>query len=72
MGKSVTLFLLCQEYRASCPDGYQYIWFCERYRAFRGTLDVVMRRDHRVGKKLFVDYVGQTVGVIDWASGGLH
>lgn len=29
--KGVTLFLLWQEYRASCPDGYPYSWFCEHY-----------------------------------------
>ncbi len=69
--KGVTLFLLWQEYRASCPDGYQYSWFCERYRAWQGKLDVVMRQDHRAGEKLFVDYAGQTVGVIDRATGEL-
>ena len=70
--KGVTLFLLWQEYRASCPDGYQYSWFCERYRAWRGKLDVVMRQDHRAGEKLFVDYAGQTVGVIDRETGELR
>ena len=29
--------------------------FCERYRAFRQRLDVVMRQSHRAGEKLFVD-----------------
>ena len=70
--KGVTLFLLWQEYRAACPDGYQYSWFCERYAAWRGKLDVVMRQDHRAGEKLFVDYAGQTVGVIDRATGELR
>ena len=70
--KGVTLFLLWQEYRAACPDGYQYSWFCERYGVWRGKLDVVMRQDHRAGEKLFVDYAGQTVGVIDRATGELR
>ena len=70
--KGVTLFLLWQEYRAACPDGYQYSWFCERYRAWQGQLDVVMRQDHRAGEKLFVDYAGQTVGVIDRSTGELR
>ena len=46
--KGVTLFLLWQEYREAHPDGYQYSWFCEQYRAWRGKLDVVMRQDHHV------------------------
>ena len=67
--KSVTLFLLWQEYLESHPDGFQYNWFCENYRAWRGKLDVVMRQDHRAGEKLFIDYAGQTVPVIDRATG---
>ena len=70
--KGVTLFLLWQEYRAAHPDGYQYSWFCERYRAWRGKLDVVMRQDHRAGEKLFVDYAGQTVGVTERATGEIR
>ena len=54
--KGVTLFLLWQEYRTASPNGYQYSWFCERYRAWQGKLDVVMRQDHGAGEKLFVDY----------------
>ena len=39
----VTLALLWQEYRLSQPQGFQYSWFCEHYRAWQGKLDVVMR-----------------------------
>ncbi len=67
--KGVTLFLLWQEYRERHPQGYQYSWFCERYRAWQGRLDVVMRQDHRAGEKLFVDYAGQTVPVVDRSTG---
>ncbi len=59
--KGVTLFLLWQEYRETHPQGYQYSWFCEHYRAWQGKLDMVMRQDHRAGEKLFVDYAGHTV-----------
>ena len=71
-GKNVTLFLLWQEYREANPDGYQYSWFCEHYRAWRGKLDMVMRQDHRAGEKLFVDYAGQTVPIIDRTTGEIH
>jgi transposase len=70
--KGVTLFLLWQEYRECHPHGYQYSRFCERYRAWQGQLDVVMRQDHRAGEKLFVDYAGQTVAVVDRATGELR
>ncbi|MDD2485610.1 MAG: hypothetical protein PHX89_09275 [bacterium] len=28
-------------------------------------LAVVMRREHRAGEKLFTDYAGQTMGIVD-------
>ncbi len=67
--KGVTLTLLWDEYKAATPEGYQYSWFCEHYRAWLGKVDVVMRQDHRAGEKLFVDYAGQTVEIIDRDTG---
>jgi transposase len=70
--KGVTLFLLWQEYRETHPEGYQYSWFCDHYRAWQGKLDVVMRQDHRAGEKLFVDYAGQTMPVVDRDTGEIR
>ena len=70
--KGVTLFLLWQEYRETHPEGYQYSWFCDHYRVWQGKLDVVMRQDHRAGEKLFVDYAGQTMPVVDRDTGEVH
>jgi hypothetical protein len=42
--KGVTLFLLWQEYKAATPDGLQYSWFCQSYRAWASKLDLVMRQ----------------------------
>lgn len=70
--KGVTLFLLWQEYKAIHPDGVQYSWFCDAYRKWAAHLDVVMRQSHRAGEKLFVDYAGQTMPVVDAATGEVH
>jgi transposase len=70
--KGVTLTLLWHEYRAVHPDGFGYSWFCERYVAWAGQLDVVMRQEHRAGEKLFVDYAGQTVEVVDRRTGEIR
>ena len=40
--------------------------------AWQRQLDVVMRQTHRAGDKLFVDYAGQTVPVIDRATGAVR
>jgi transposase len=67
--KGVTLSLLWEEYKAENPDGFQYSRFCELYAEWAGTLDLVMRQEHRGGEKLFVDYAGPTMPVVDRASG---
>ncbi|WP_372867553.1 IS21 family transposase [Pseudomonas sp.] len=68
----VTLALLWQEYRLTHPQGFQYSWFCEHYRLWAAKVDVVMRQEHRAGEKLFVDYAGQTVPVIDRRTGEIR
>ena len=68
----VTLMLLWEEYRAAHPEGFGYSWFCKRYEAWSGSLDVVMRQTHRAGEKLFVDYAGHTVEVVDPGSGEIR
>jgi transposase len=68
----VTLMLLWEEYRAAHPEGFGYSWFCKRYEAWSGALDVVMRRTHRAGEKLFVDYAGYSAEVVDPASGAIR
>lgn len=65
----VTLDLLWQEYRECHPDGYQYSGFCEHYRAFARALPVTLRQSHVPGERLFVDYSGQTVTIIDVDTG---
>jgi len=68
-GKGVTLSLLWEEYKAQHPQGYQYSQFCDLYRQWRGKLGLWMRQTHKAGEKLFVDYAGQTVEVVDASSG---
>lgn len=68
----MTLGLLWQEYKAVHPNGYQYSQFCNRYRIWSGALDLPMRQTHRAGEKLFVDYAGQTMPVVDRKTGEVH
>lgn len=71
----VTLQLLWIEYReavASDPRGlvpYQYSQFCDRYRSFRGKVDVSMRQVHLAGDKVFLDYSGKKPTIIDRETG---
>jgi transposase len=71
--RGVTLQLLWEEYRAAHGEhAYRYSQFCEHYRLYRGRLARSMRQVHRAGEKLFIDYSGDTVEVIDAASGEIR
>jgi transposase len=65
----VTLLLLWQEYRAQHPDGYGYSRFCDLHADWRGRVSPTMRQTHVAGERLFVDYAGQTVEVVDPLTG---
>ena len=67
--KGVTLSLLWEEYRAVHPEGYGYSRFCDLYRAWKRQLKPTMRQTHLAGEKLFVDYAGATIEVIDPQTG---
>src|SRR3984893_1812533 len=64
--------LLWEEYRQREPGGYGYSRWCELYRAWEGRLSPTMRQAHRAGERMFVDYAGQTVELIDGRSGEIR
>ncbi|HEC33594.1 MAG TPA: IS21 family transposase [Chloroflexi bacterium] len=70
--KSVTLRLLWVEYREDHPTGYGYSQFCALYRRWAKRLNPSMRLTHKAGEKVFVDYAGQTVPIVDPETGEIH
>jgi hypothetical protein len=69
---NVTLALLWEEYRAATIDGFGYSWFCDLYREWAGRLKPTLRQVHIAGERLFVDFAGHTMEVIDAATGEIH
>lgn len=67
--RDVTLMLLWQEYRAKHSDGYGYSRFCDIYGEWRRGISARMRQTHVAGEKLFVDFAGRTVPVVDPSTG---
>jgi transposase len=65
----VTLQLLWEEHRGAHPDGYGYSRYCELYRAWEGRLSPIMRQLHVAGERMFVDYAGATLEVVDGTTG---
>ena len=68
----VTLALLWDEYRGKAPEGYGYSWFCDLYRAWSSRLKPSMRQVHIAGDKIFVDFAGRTLDIIDPITGEVH
>lgn len=71
--KGVTLTLLWEEYCAQVGDEHsadnpikpwRYSQFCENYRQFAKRLKRSMRQVHRAGEKLFIDYAGPTIALM--------
>lgn len=65
----VNLTVLFDEYRAAHPEGYGYSRFCELFRAFAKRLSPTMRQTHVAGDKVFVDYSGKRVPIVDPTTG---
>ncbi len=65
----VTLQLLWEEYRTVQPDAHGYTQFCELYKRWKLRLSPTMRQTHVAGERLFVDYAGKTLEVIDGTTG---
>ncbi len=68
----VNLMVLWEEYRASNPTGYAYSRFCDLFRAFERRLSPVMRQHHVAGDKVFVDYSGKKIEIVDPKTGEIR
>ena len=65
----VTLQLLWQEYREGHPDGYEYSQYCHHFYKWRASQKVSMHIEHKAGDKLYVDFAGQKLSVVDPQTG---
>jgi len=63
--KGVTLKLLWNEYQSAHPAGYSYSRFARLYRAWACAHDLRMVQPHKAGEKLFVDWAGQTLTIVE-------
>ena len=70
--KHVTRRILWEEYRAKQPDGYAYSRYCELFAAWRALQEPSMRMLHVAGERVYVDYAGVTIDVVDRGSGEIR
>lgn len=67
--KGVTLQLLWTEYKERHPEGYQYSQYCEHFRRWQKTLDLSLRQEYRAGEKMFIDFAGKGIPIVNPATG---
>lgn len=65
----ITKAMMWQEYIALHPDGYKSSQFCEYYNRWSKRTNPVMHITHKAGDKMYVDYAGKTLEVIDQETG---
>ncbi len=71
--KGITRELVWLDYKSDCGSGdkapYSYQQYCRLYQAWSKNISVVMRQEHLAGEKLFVDFAGKTIPVVNPETG---
>jgi len=65
----VTRQILWGEYRARHPDGYSYTQFCDYLSKWLSSQDVSLHIEQVAGDKMYIDFAGKKLSVVDSASG---
>ena len=67
--KGITRHLLWEEYKEKNPNLYSYSQFNRYYKKFLSQLNPSMRQVHYAGDKLFIDYSGLTMPIVNQKTG---
>lgn len=65
----VTRWVLWGEYRQKYPSGYSYSRFCDYYAQWCQSRSATMHIEHEPGDKLFIDFTGKKLSIVDRSSG---
>lgn len=70
--KGNTLYRLWQEYLKEHPDGFKHTQFNKYYRQWSARTNSTMHIEHKVGDKMYVDYAGEKLQIVDPATDWIH
>ncbi|MEJ4087065.1 IS21 family transposase [Galbibacter orientalis] len=65
----VTRYMIWEDYYQNKKVFISYSRFCHLYRVWSRTQNPVMRFNHKAGDKMFVDFTGKKLAIIDPATG---
>ena len=68
----VTVQHLWEEYYKENPDGLKSSQFRYHFRNWSNRVNPVMHMNHKAGDKMYVDYAGKTLSVIDQDTGEIR
>lgn len=70
--RSVTKLQMWEKYLQKHPDGYKSSQFCEHYSIWSKRVNPVMHMEHKSGDKMYVDYSGDKLQIIDKQTGEIQ
>lgn len=68
----VSRWLLWAEYKNEHPDGYSYSQFCYYYQVWKQQQSTWMHQEHKAGDKMFVDFAGKKLSIVDKQTGEIQ
>ncbi len=70
--KGVTRLLLWEDYKKNHPDGYCYSQFKHYFAQWKAQVNPSMRIEHKAGDKMYVDFAGDKLHIIDKQTGEIQ
>src|ERR1035437_5351748 len=70
--KGFTREKLWKEYLEKHPDGYRYTMFCMSYSEWRKKVNPVMHMVHKAGDKMYIDFTGEKLQIVDPHTGEIQ
>ena len=67
--KGVTLLGLWEQYHAVNAPAYQYTQFKKYYHFYSNRVKPVMHMEHKAGDKMYIDFAGDKLSIVDTDSG---
>lgn len=63
--RGMTISLLWEEYFKQNPSGYHATHFYNLFKAYRRRVSPSMHMDHKAGDKMYVDFTGEKLSIVD-------
>jgi transposase len=69
--KGMTRVLLWEQYKSNHPDGYGISQFKRYYAQWKAQVNPTMHMEHKAGDKMYVDFAGDKLSIVDKLTGEL-